>query len=154
MERGRADYLAARRRYLGLQKDSKPEVIAGHRDQVAAARAAYDDRRFEHTQLLARIHLRKKYEFLEAVAGTVDAHVRFFRQGSEVSSRMLPGGCVRRPGARTAGTPAIPRKTLLSPGRECISHTHTVCVTSWTDATAPSGVCGPGAARAPHAGAR
>ena len=94
MERGRADYLAARRRYLGLQKDSKPEVIAGHRDQVAAARAAYDDRRFEHTQLLARIHLRKKYEFLEAVAGTVDAHVRFFRQGSEVSSRTAGAGCV------------------------------------------------------------
>lgn len=118
MERGRADYLAARRRYLGLQKDSKPEVIAGHRDQVAAARAAYDDRRFEHTQLLARIHLRKKYEFLEAVAGTVDAHVRFFRQGSEVSSRTAGGGCVWE----GAGAPR----------RLCVR------VTSWTDATGPN----------------
>ena len=118
MERGRADYLAARRRYLGLQKDSKPAVIAGHRDQVAAARAAYDDRRFEHTQLLARIHLRKKYEFLEAVAGTVDAHVRFFRQGSEVSSRTAGGWvCVRELGAPPASS---------------------ACVTSWTDATGPN----------------
>lgn len=39
---------------------------------------------------LSNVEAKKRFEFLEAVSGTMDAHLRYFKQGYELLHQMEP----------------------------------------------------------------
>ncbi|KAI3764506.1 hypothetical protein L2E82_14515 [Cichorium intybus] len=43
-----------------------------------------------HVTTLSNVEAKKRFEFLEAVSGTMDAHLRYFRQGYELLHQMEP----------------------------------------------------------------
>ena len=74
-----------------LWKKEDPED--SHADMVAA-QAAAEEARFEVARKLTELEGRKRHEFLEALALTMDAHVKFFARGHEVGgSHGTAGEC-------------------------------------------------------------
>lgn len=45
---------------------------------------AAEEARFDRARKMTEVEGRKKYEFLEAMCSSMDAHVRFFERGHEV----------------------------------------------------------------------
>lgn len=45
-----------------------------------------EDARFECARKMTELESRKRYEFLEAMVSSMDAHLRFFERGHEVRS--------------------------------------------------------------------
>lgn len=46
--------------------------------------AAAEEARFDRARKMTEVEGRKKFEFLEAMCSSMDAHVRFFERGHEV----------------------------------------------------------------------
>uniref|UniRef100_A0A0D9XFI6 Arf-GAP domain-containing protein n=1 Tax=Leersia perrieri TaxID=77586 RepID=A0A0D9XFI6_9ORYZ len=67
-------YDQARERYLALKKGTRTDVATAVEDVTA----------------LSNIEAKKRFEFLEAVSGTMDAHLRYFKQGYELLHQMEP----------------------------------------------------------------
>ena len=44
-----------------------------------------EDARFECARKMTELESRKRYEFLEAMVSSMDAHLRFFERGHEVT---------------------------------------------------------------------
>lgn len=49
-----------------------------------AVQRAAEEARFECARKLTELESRKRYEFLEAMVSSMDAHVRFYERGHEV----------------------------------------------------------------------
>ena len=53
--------------------------------------AVADEARFEASRALTELQGRKRYEFLEAMVSSVDAHLRFFENGVKVNDLTTAG---------------------------------------------------------------
>ncbi|KAJ6702129.1 CENTAURIN/ARF [Salix koriyanagi] len=68
-------YDQAREKFLALRKGT---------------RAAFEQARFNLVTAISNVEAKKRFEFLEAVSGTMDAHLRYFKQGYELLHQMEP----------------------------------------------------------------
>ncbi|XP_057870468.2 ADP-ribosylation factor GTPase-activating protein AGD3 isoform X2 [Cryptomeria japonica] len=83
-------YDQAREKYLSLSKSTKMDIVAESEEELRHARSAFEQARFNLVSTLSNIEAKKKFEFLEAVSGTMDAHLRYFKQGYELLHQMEP----------------------------------------------------------------
>ncbi|GJM98315.1 hypothetical protein PR202_ga15311 [Eleusine coracana subsp. coracana] len=73
-------YDQAREKYLSLKKGTRADVATAVEDELHSARSSFEQARFNLVTALSNIEAKKRFEFLEAVSGTMDAHLRYFKQ--------------------------------------------------------------------------
>ncbi|KAG6520386.1 ADP-ribosylation factor GTPase-activating protein AGD3-like [Zingiber officinale] len=83
-------YDQAREKYLSLKKGTKADIVTVLEDELHNARSSFEKARFNLVTALFTIESKKKFEFLEAVSGTMEAHLRYFKQGYELLRQMEP----------------------------------------------------------------
>uniref|UniRef100_A0A2P2LTL6 ADP-ribosylation factor GTPase-activating protein AGD3 n=1 Tax=Rhizophora mucronata TaxID=61149 RepID=A0A2P2LTL6_RHIMU len=83
-------YDQAREKFLSLRKGTKIDVAATLEEELHSARTAFEQARFNLVTALSHVEAKKRFEFLEAVSGTMDAHLRYFKQGYELLHQMEP----------------------------------------------------------------
>ncbi|KAL6601773.1 hypothetical protein ACP70R_006089 [Stipagrostis hirtigluma subsp. patula] len=83
-------YDQAREKYLSLKKGTRTDVATAVEDELHSARSSFEQARFNLVTALSNIEAKKRFEFLEAVSGTMDAHLRYFKQGYELLHQMEP----------------------------------------------------------------
>lgn len=83
-------YDQAREKYLSLKKSTRADVAIVLEDEMYSARSSFEQARFNLVTALSNIEAKKRFEFLEAVSGTMDAHLRYFKQGYELLHQMEP----------------------------------------------------------------
>nr|VDC67268.1 unnamed protein product [Brassica rapa] len=69
-------YDQAREKFLSLRKSTRLDVAATIEEDLHSARAAFEQARFHLVSALSNAEAKKRFEFLEAVSGTVDAHLQ------------------------------------------------------------------------------
>ncbi|XP_015570576.1 ADP-ribosylation factor GTPase-activating protein AGD3 [Ricinus communis] len=83
-------YDQAREKFLSLRKGTKTDVATLLEEELHTARSAFEQARFNLVTALSTVEAKKRFEFLEAVSGTMDAHLRYFKQGYELLHQMEP----------------------------------------------------------------
>ncbi|XLR63325.1 hypothetical protein S83_013997 [Arachis hypogaea] len=83
-------YDQTRERFLSLRKGTKSEVANALEEELHNARSTFEQARFNLVTALSNVEAKKRFEFLEAVSGTMDAHLRYFKQGYELLHQMEP----------------------------------------------------------------
>ncbi|XP_010547791.1 PREDICTED: ADP-ribosylation factor GTPase-activating protein AGD1-like isoform X2 [Tarenaya hassleriana] len=83
-------YDQSREKFLSLRKSTRLDVAAVIEEELHNARTAFEQARFNLVRALSNVEAKKRFEFLEAVSGTMDAHLRFFKQGYELLHQMEP----------------------------------------------------------------
>ncbi|KAL5552590.1 hypothetical protein UlMin_039991 [Ulmus minor] len=83
-------YDQAREKYLSLRKSTKSDVATVLEEELHNARSTFEQSRFSLVTALSNVEAKKRFEFLEAVSGTMDAHLRYFKQGYELLHQMEP----------------------------------------------------------------
>ncbi|GAV60185.1 PH domain-containing protein/ArfGap domain-containing protein/BAR domain-containing protein/Ank_2 domain-containing protein [Cephalotus follicularis] len=83
-------YDQAREKFLSLRKSSRLDTAAAIEEELHNARTSFEQARFNLVSTLSHVEAKKRYEFLEAVGGMMDAHLQFFRQGYELLHQMEP----------------------------------------------------------------
>ncbi|GKU96269.1 hypothetical protein SLEP1_g9518 [Rubroshorea leprosula] len=83
-------YDKAREKFLSLRKGTKSDVANVLEEELHNARSMFDQARFHLVTTLLNVEATKRSEFLEAVSGTMDAHLRYFKQGYELLHQMEP----------------------------------------------------------------
>ncbi|KAK9751209.1 hypothetical protein RND81_02G250300 [Saponaria officinalis] len=83
-------YDQAREKFLSLRKGTKSDVATVVEEELHQARSTFEQARFNLVTTLSNIEAKKRFEFLEAVSGTMDAHLRYFKQGYELLHQMEP----------------------------------------------------------------
>lgn len=89
-DKASSHYDQVREKFLSLKKDAKPEVVADFEEDLRNAKSQFEQTRFNLMTALSNIEAKKKFEFLEAVSGSMDAHLRYFKQGYELLHQMEP----------------------------------------------------------------
>ncbi|KAM7266617.1 hypothetical protein ACFE04_004514 [Oxalis oulophora] len=80
------DHHPAREKFLSLRKGTKTGVASVYEEELHNARSTFEQARFNLVTALSNVEAKKRFEFLEAVSGTMDAHLRYFKQA--LSERM------------------------------------------------------------------
>ncbi|CAM6039052.1 unnamed protein product [Sphagnum compactum] len=83
-------YDQVREKFLSLRKDAKIEVVSEAQEDLWNAKSQFEQARFNLITALSNIEAKKKFEFLEAVSGSMDAHLRYFKQGYELLHQIEP----------------------------------------------------------------
>ncbi|KAG4926021.1 hypothetical protein JHK87_051561 [Glycine soja] len=83
-------YDQTRERFLSLRKGTKTGVATALEEELHSARSTFEQARFNLVTALSNVEAKKRFEFLEAVSGTMDAHLRYFKQGYELLHQMEP----------------------------------------------------------------
>ncbi|XVF11424.1 hypothetical protein REPUB_Repub08aG0026300 [Reevesia pubescens] len=83
-------YDQAREKFLSLKKSTRMDVAAALEEDLNTARTSFEQARFNLVSALSTFEAKKRFEFLEAVSGMMDAHLRFFKQGYELLHQMEP----------------------------------------------------------------
>lgn len=83
-------YDQTRERFLSLRKGTKSDVATALEEELHSARSTFEQARFNLVTALSNVEAKKRFEFLEAVSGTMDAHLRYFKQGYELLHQMEP----------------------------------------------------------------
>ncbi|GFY99920.1 ARF GTPase-activating protein [Actinidia rufa] len=83
-------YDQARERFLSLRKGTKNDIATVLEEELHHARSSFEQARFNLVTALSNVEAKKRFEFLEAVSGTMDAHLRYFKQGYELLHQMEP----------------------------------------------------------------
>lgn len=83
-------YDQAREKFLSLRKSTRMDIAASIEEELNNARSSFEQARFNLVTALSDIEAKKRYEFLEAVSGVMDAHLRYFKQGYELLHTMEP----------------------------------------------------------------
>ncbi|OMO85044.1 Arf GTPase activating protein [Corchorus olitorius] len=83
-------YDQAREKFLSLRKSTKSDVANILEEELHNARSTFEQARFNLVTALSNVEAKKRFEFLEAVSGTMDAHLRYFKQGYELLHQMEP----------------------------------------------------------------
>ncbi|OMO88791.1 Arf GTPase activating protein [Corchorus capsularis] len=83
-------YDQAREKFLSLRKSTKSDVASVLEEELHNARSTFEQARFNLVTALSNVEAKKRFEFLEAVSGTMDAHLRYFKQGYELLHQMEP----------------------------------------------------------------
>ncbi|KAJ6761025.1 ADP-RIBOSYLATION FACTOR GTPASE-ACTIVATING PROTEIN AGD1 [Salix purpurea] len=80
----------AREKFLSLRKSTRMDVASAIEEELHNARSSFEQARFNLISALSVVEAKRRFEFLEAVSGTMDAHLRFFKQGYELLHQMEP----------------------------------------------------------------
>ncbi|KAF6255304.1 hypothetical protein COO60DRAFT_231019 [Scenedesmus sp. NREL 46B-D3] len=83
-----SEHESARLKHLALKKVTRREVLERSSSELAAARIAADESRFELAGHLNEVEATKRHAFLTMVAGVVYQHLACFRQGATLLSRI------------------------------------------------------------------
>ncbi|XP_010523475.1 PREDICTED: ADP-ribosylation factor GTPase-activating protein AGD1-like [Tarenaya hassleriana] len=83
-------YDQAREKFLSLRKSTRLDVASVIEEELHNARMAFEQARFNLVSTLSNVEAKKRFAFLEAVSGTMDAHLQFFKQGYELLHQMEP----------------------------------------------------------------
>ncbi|OIW18264.1 hypothetical protein TanjilG_20319 [Lupinus angustifolius] len=83
-------YDQAREKFMSLKKSTKIDVATVIEEELQNARTSFEETRFILVSALNNIEAKKKFEFLEAVTGIMDAHLRYFQQGYQLLHQMEP----------------------------------------------------------------
>ncbi|XP_052185098.1 ADP-ribosylation factor GTPase-activating protein AGD3 [Diospyros lotus] len=83
-------YDQAREKFLSLRKGTKNDVATALEEELHNTRSVFEQARFNLVTALSNVEAKKRFEFLEAVSGTMDAHLRYFKQGYELLHQMEP----------------------------------------------------------------
>ncbi|XP_022737861.1 ADP-ribosylation factor GTPase-activating protein AGD3-like [Durio zibethinus] len=83
-------YDQAREKFLSLRKSTKSDIANVLEEELHKARSTFEQARFNLVTALSNVEAKKRFEFLEAVSGTMDAHLRYFKQGYELLHQMEP----------------------------------------------------------------
>ncbi|KAG9144574.1 hypothetical protein Leryth_010784 [Lithospermum erythrorhizon] len=83
-------YDQAREKYLSIRKGTRSNVATALEEELHNARSSFEQARFNLVTALSNVEAKKRFEFLEAVSGTMDAHLRYFKQGYELLHQMEP----------------------------------------------------------------
>lgn len=83
-------YDQAREKFLSLKKSTRMDVACAIEEEMLAARSSFELARFALATALSNIEAKKRFEFLETVSGTMNAHLRFFKQAHEILHKMEP----------------------------------------------------------------
>ncbi|KAK6241782.1 hypothetical protein QUC31_014560 [Theobroma cacao] len=83
-------YDQAREKFLSLRKSTKSDIANVLEEELHNARSTFEQARFNLVTALSNVEAKKRFEFLEAVSGTMDAHLRYFKQGYELLHQMEP----------------------------------------------------------------
>ncbi|KAE8711868.1 ADP-ribosylation factor GTPase-activating protein AGD1 [Hibiscus syriacus] len=83
-------YDQAREKFMSLRKSTKTDVAAAIEEELLTAKTSFELARFNLVSALYKFEAKKSFEFLEAVSGMMEAHLRFFKQGYELLHKMEP----------------------------------------------------------------
>lgn len=83
-------YDQAREKFMSLRKSTKFDVAAVIEEELHNARTIFEEARFNLVGALHNIEAKKRFEFLEAVTGVMDAHLRYFQQGYQQLQELEP----------------------------------------------------------------
>ncbi|XP_052183471.1 ADP-ribosylation factor GTPase-activating protein AGD3-like isoform X2 [Diospyros lotus] len=83
-------YDQAREKYLSLRKSTRMDIAAAVEEELHNARSTFEQARFNLVGALAKVEGKKRFEFLEVISGTMDAHLCYFRQGYELMQKLEP----------------------------------------------------------------
>ncbi|GAA0182916.1 hypothetical protein LIER_30451 [Lithospermum erythrorhizon] len=83
-------YDQTRDKFLSLRKGTRSTVATAIEEELHNARSSFEKARFNLVTALSNVEAKKRFEFLEAVSGTMDAHLRYFKQGYELLHQMEP----------------------------------------------------------------
>ncbi|CAN8256482.1 unnamed protein product [Cochlearia groenlandica] len=83
-------YDQAREKFLSLRKGTRSNVASALEQELHTSRSVFEQARFNLVTALSNVEAKKRFEFLEAVSGTMDAHLRYFKQGYELLHQMEP----------------------------------------------------------------
>ncbi|XP_059643691.1 ADP-ribosylation factor GTPase-activating protein AGD3-like [Cornus florida] len=83
-------YDQVREKFLSLRKNSRMDITAAIEEELHNARSTFDQARFNLVGALSNVEAKKRFMFLEAVCGMMDAHLRYFKQGYELLHQMEP----------------------------------------------------------------
>ncbi|KAL5717353.1 ADP-ribosylation factor GTPase-activating protein agd3 [Ranunculus cassubicifolius] len=83
-------YDQAREKFLSLRKGTRMDIATTLEEELHTARSTFEQARFSLITALSNVEAKKRFEFLEAVSGTMDAHLRYFKQGYELLHQMEP----------------------------------------------------------------
>ncbi|KAM7272655.1 hypothetical protein ACFE04_027318 [Oxalis oulophora] len=80
--------------YQALLQKSNPEyrISGDHAESVKElhnARSTFEQAQFNLVTALSNVEAKKRFEVLEAVSGTMDPHLRYFKQGYELLHRSV-----------------------------------------------------------------
>ncbi|KAG8652717.1 hypothetical protein MANES_06G126100v8 [Manihot esculenta] len=82
--------IKARDKFLSLRKSTRMDVATSIEEELYNARSSFEQARFHLVSALSIVEAKKRFEFLEAVSGTMDAHIRYFKQGYELLHQLEP----------------------------------------------------------------
>lgn len=83
-------YDQAREKFLSLRKGTKRDIAAVLEEELHNARSTFEHARFGLVTALSNVEAKKRFELLEAVTASMDAHRRYFKQGYELLHQMEP----------------------------------------------------------------
>nr|GMD79263.1 ADP-ribosylation factor GTPase-activating protein AGD3 [Ipomoea batatas]GMD80759.1 ADP-ribosylation factor GTPase-activating protein AGD3 [Ipomoea batatas] len=83
-------YDQARDKFLSLRKGTKSDVASMLEEVASYNSDKYLNFLAMQVTALSNVEAKKRFEFLEAVSGTMDAHLRYFKQGYELLHQMEP----------------------------------------------------------------
>ncbi|KAK3042489.1 hypothetical protein RJ639_000213 [Escallonia herrerae] len=82
--------IMVREKFLSLRKSTRMDIAVSIEEELHTARSTFEQARFNLIGALSTVEAKKRFEFLEAVSGTMDAHLRYFKQGYELFHKMEP----------------------------------------------------------------
>ncbi|KOM41280.1 hypothetical protein LR48_Vigan04g147800 [Vigna angularis] len=80
----------AREKFMSLRKSTKIDVATVVEEELHNARTSFEESRFNLVSALHNVEAKKRFEFLEAVTGVMDAHLRYYRQGYQLLHELEP----------------------------------------------------------------
>ncbi|KAK4436761.1 ADP-ribosylation factor GTPase-activating protein AGD3 [Sesamum alatum] len=83
-------YDQVREKFLSLRKSARLDIATALEEELHNARSTFEQTRFNLVSALSAVEAKKRFEFLEAVGNTMDAHLRYFKQGYELLHQMEP----------------------------------------------------------------
>ncbi|CAI9786858.1 unnamed protein product [Fraxinus pennsylvanica] len=89
-DKANASYDQAREKFLSLRKGTRMDIAASIEEELQNARSTFEQARFGLVGSLSAVEAKKRFELLEAVGSTMDAHLRYFKQGYELLHQMEP----------------------------------------------------------------
>ncbi|KAL6559644.1 ADP-ribosylation factor GTPase-activating protein agd3 [Orobanche gracilis] len=86
-------YDQVREKFLSLRKSTRMDITTALEEtfqELHNARSTFEQTRFNLVSALSAVEAKKRFEFLDAVGNTMQAHLRYFKQGYELLHQMEP----------------------------------------------------------------
>ncbi|KAK7353815.1 hypothetical protein VNO80_19267 [Phaseolus coccineus] len=83
-------YDQAREKFMSLRKSTRIDIATVVEEELHNARSSFEESRFNLVSALHNVEAKKRFEFLEAVTGVMDAHLRYYRQGYQLLHELEP----------------------------------------------------------------